>query len=60
MGSRPPAKRSQARLTITELTKEVPAKELQGLRVRASDAAALLGERSEEIEALDASGRCRA
>ena len=50
------ARRSRARLTAAELTNEVMARELKGLRVRASDAVALLGERSEDAEVLELLG----
>ena len=47
------------RLAAADLTKEVAEGEMKGLRARALDAAALLGERSEEIEALEALGDAR-
>ena len=50
------AGRSRARLTAAELTNEVMARELKGLRARESDAASFLGERSEDIEALELLG----
>ena len=53
------AGRPQLRLTAVELTKEVAARDLERLWARASDTAALLGERYEEIEALAASGDAR-
>ena len=53
------ARRLWARLTTAELTKEAAARELEGLRARTLDAAVFLGERSEEIGALEASGGAR-
>ena len=46
----------RARPTAKDLANEVAARELEGLWVRAWDAAALLRERSEEIRVLEASG----
>ena len=43
-GAESDAGRSRARLTAAELTKEVAASELEGLRAQASDDAALAGE----------------
>ena len=48
--------RLQASLTAAELTKEVTADDLEGLRAQALDAVALLGESSKDIEAMEASG----
>ena len=46
----------RARLTATDLANEVAERELEGLWARAWDAAALLRERSEDIEALELLG----
>ena len=46
----------RSRLNAAELTKEIAGREMEGMRARASDAAALLGERSEEIKVLEALG----
>ena len=55
-GAESNAGRLQARLTAIELTKEIAAGELEGLQTRASDTAALLVKRSEDIKVLEASG----
>ena len=46
----------RTRLAAAKLTKEVAERELEGLQARASDAPALLRERSNEIEGLEALG----
>ena len=50
---------SQVRITAADLTKEIAKRKLEGLRVQAPDAASLLGERSDKIGALKASGDTR-
>ena len=48
------AEKTQVRLDAADLTKEVTSHDLEGMRSRASDATALLQERSKEIDALEA------